>query len=321
METGEIRNPEERTRLIVREIMDGGVSQSRIALEAGMSTSMLSQWLKGDYQGDNTAAETKVQTWLSNRADKARLGARKDIGFIETPTAKKIISALSYAQTMHDLVLVYGAAGVGKTHSLKHYREMRPNVWIVTMSPDAGTFSAALEEIAYELNLRGLQGRSSARLKRDIAVRIEGTEGLLICDESQHLSVSALECIRSLHDATGIGLALVGNETVYARVTGGIRSAAFAQLFSRIGKRLHLTRPLKGDVEGVIDAWGLDGREERELLANIAATPGALRSVIKTLRLAGLMADGDDAPVSLKYLRAAWRDLSGATQHTIGENS
>ena len=78
---------------------------------------------------------------------------------------------------------------------------------------------------------------------RMIVQRLQGTKGLLIIDEAQHLSLLALESLRSIHDATACGLVLMGNESVYANLSGR-RSAEFAHLFSRVGMVLKLENPL-----------------------------------------------------------------------------
>jgi len=48
-------------------ISDGAVSQAQVAREAGVSTSALSQWMGGNYKGDNDALETKIEKWLRQR--------------------------------------------------------------------------------------------------------------------------------------------------------------------------------------------------------------------------------------------------------------
>jgi DNA transposition AAA+ family ATPase len=138
---------------------------------------------------------------------------------------------------------------------------------------------------------------------------MEGTHGLLIIDEAQHLSLSAIESIRSIHDKAEIGLVLCGNESVYARLTGGSRAATFAQLFSRIGKRLRLSQPSKADVTALVDAYGITGKDERQALIEISTRPGALRGVVKTLNLAAMLSSG--SPVDLQYITAAWKELGG----------
>ncbi|MFB9086111.1 AAA family ATPase [Erwinia tracheiphila] len=80
--------------------------------------------------------------------------------------------------------------------------------------------------------------RRAGQLGRAIRRKLRGTQGLLIIDEADHLDYPVLEELRILQEETGIGLALVGNHQVYARLTGGSsRSVDFARLFSRIAKK------------------------------------------------------------------------------------
>ncbi|MDH3997594.1 MAG: AAA family ATPase, partial [Desulfuromonadales bacterium] len=252
--------------------------------------------------------------WLKTRSQKAdfSLTLPDAPDWLETPSAKRIINVLSYSQLAGDIAVVYGGAGLGKTSTLKAYAEQHPNAWIVTMTAAHCGVAAALEEIAETLGLRGFPGRA-ARLQRELVRRFKGTAGLLIIDEAQHLNVNALEAIRSIHDATGIGLALCGNESVYARLTGGSRAATFAQLFSRLGKRLRLTRPTKADVLMIVQGFGVTDSQQTQALLEISRKPGGLRGVVKTLRLASMFAAGDERPLCLDDIRAAWQDLGGSS--------
>lgn len=288
------------------------ISQKTAAKEAGVSPGLLSSWLKGTYPGDNCAVEEKLRVWLDSRARRtlANLTMPAAPAWIETPSARRILSVLTFAQMAGDLGCIYGAAGLGKTATLRAYSGMNPNCWIVTMSPAHGGVAAALEEIAETIGLRGFPGRS-ARLQRELVRRLTGTGGLLVIDEAQHLNMRGLEAIRAIHDATDVGLVLCGNEAVFARLTGGSREATFAQLFSRLGKRLRLTKPTAGDIEALADHYSVTGQEERRLLAEIAGKPGALRGVVKTLRLASVFAAGKGQPLGVEHLRSAWRDLGG----------
>ena len=65
-------------------------------------------------------------------------------------------------------------------------------------------------------------------LSTRIRDRVEGSKGLIIFDEAQHLSEKAIEEIRSWYDRTGIGIVLQGNAAVLARLDGGTRRAVFA---------------------------------------------------------------------------------------------
>lgn len=288
------------------------LNQAQIAREAGISSAALSSWLKGTYKGDNRAVEEKLNRWLESRARSALTTATMPGApeWVDTPTGRRVKAVLGFAQAAGDLGCIYGGAGLGKTVSIRAYADANPNVWVVTMSPAHGGVSSALEEVAETLGMRGIPGRA-ARLHRELVGRLRNTGGLLVIDEAQHLNMRCLEAIRAIHDATGIGLVLCGNESVFARLTGGSREATFAQLFSRLGKRLRLARPLQGDIEALADAFDVRGSEERRVLAAIANKPGALRGVVKTLRLASVFAAGKNQPLGAEHLRAAWRDLGG----------
>jgi DNA transposition AAA+ family ATPase len=136
---------------------------------------------------------------------------------------------------------------------------------------------------------------------------------LLIVDEAQHLKLEAVEALRAIHDSTGVGLVLSGNESVYAKLTGGTRRAEFAQLFSRVGRRLRLDRPSPGDVAAILQAWRIEGIKERELCQQIASLPGGLRGLVNVLVDATTAAQAMGRAVDLKALRAAWSD-QGAMQ-------
>ena len=297
----------------LKSLLDSGeISQAQIARESGLTAPVLSSWLKDRYQGDNQAVSHKVKQWLAARQKKSEVSFvfPKAPVWMETPTARKIIDVLTYAQLAGDIAVIYGGAGLGKTCTLERYAEESPQVWIASMSPAHAGVAAALEEIAEVVGLRGFPGRA-ARLQRELSRRLKGTGGLLIIDEAQHLNINALEAIRTLHDSTGIGLALVGNEAVYARLTGGSRTATFAQLFSRIGKRLKLNKPSKEDVFIVAESFSVSGTKERQALVEISQKAGALRGVVKTLRLASMFAAGEETTLQFEHIQAAWRDLGG----------
>lgn len=291
---------------------DRSLTQAEIARQSGVHASRLNQWLKGNYAGDNEALEAELARWI-DAYNERRLRARalpEAPEWVETPSAQRVIAALGYAQLAGDITVIYGGAGLGKTTAIQHYRHNNPNVWIATMSPCTASVAPALEEVAGALGIEA--GGGAARMQRAIIRRLRGTMGLLIIDEAQHLAVQALDAMRALHDATGVGLALVGNEAVYARMTGGTRAAYLDRLFSRIGKRVRLTRATRDDVDAIIDAWGVDVHACRRTLHEIAARPGGLRGLTKVLRLASMFAAGAERPrMSCEDIRAAWRDLGG----------
>lgn len=301
-------------RRVSVEAEEYGLTQKQIVKESGVSpsgsTSAFNQWLKGRYAGDNASLEAKLWRWLEARRERRMSAASmpEPPEWVDTPTSKKVCAALSYAQMAGVMAAIYGGAGVGKTKSCEHYAAKTPNVWHVELAADAGGPSECLREICLVMGITP-SGNASA-LRREIVARAKGSNGLLIIDEAQFMKPRTLEIMRGIWRQGGIGVALVGNETVYIQLSGGRRAAEFAQLFSRISKRQRLNRPMSGDVNSLLDAWGISGQEERKLLTEIAGKPGLLRGMTETLRLASMFAGGKK--VKSEHIRAAWRDLGGA---------
>lgn len=289
-----------------------GMSQSKLAKESGINQARLSQWFAGKYPGKTDVVAQELTRWLNSVQIRAKATGRLAVApdWKATPTANQIVLGLRYAQSAGDIALIYGGAGVGKTCTAKRYQEENPNVWIATMTPSMNTVAACLERIAFAIGLPEVQP-SAVKTENAIVARLEETGGLLIVDEAQHLPVSGLDAIRSVHDATNIGLALMGNESVYARITGGSRQAHFAQLFSRVGFRIRLTTPSVLDVETIIAAWGVKEGKAQNICQEIAKQAGALRGLTKVLRLAKMMLAEGDSVLGLDHIQTAWAELGG----------
>lgn len=292
----------------VRGLIDAGeTTQARVAKEAGVSATTLSQVLSGTYAADPARVVERLAAWLSARDERRQAMLPPLPGFVPTPTASRILAALAYAQMAGDCAVIYGAAGVGKTMAIREYQATHPSVWVATMTPGHAGVTAALEEVAAAVGVKDCP-QSPARIHREVAARVAGTGGLLIVDEAQHLSVAALDALRSIHDAGGVGLALVGNDLVYTRMTGGSRAAYLDRLFSRIGKRLSIRRAQDADIEAVARAAGAEPWRE---VMEIGRQPGALRAAVKAIRLAQMMAMAAGETLAAAHVAAARRDLEG----------
>ena len=287
-----------------------GLSQAAAAREIGISDSALSQWLGGTYGGDTAAVGAKVARWLESRSEREGLSRTlpDPPGWVETPTAERITAGLGYAQLAGDITVVHGGAGLGKTITAERYASTRPSVWMATATAGSRALGPCLALAARACGLRPGH-RRIAQLETDITARIAGTSGLLVIDEAQHLSVRALESLRGIHDATGTGLALLGGNALYARMAGR-QSVQLAQLHSRVGKTVSLRAPVRGDVDALLQAWGVSVARLRSAALGIAAGPGGLRALGKAVRYAHLVAGGKKP--GARDLRAAWTDMGGA---------
>jgi len=283
-----------------------------VSRQVGIPYGTFSSWMGGTYKGRNAHLAEQTLHWLNGleAQDRTRALAPRAPAFVATPTAEAILATLEHAQHMPEMVVVTGAPGVGKTSTARWYAARSANVWMVTAEPTMSSPRALLDELAEPIGVTE-RGLSSQKLSRALGRRMTGSQGLVLIDEAQHLTSQTLDQLRMFHDQANIGIALLGNEQVYARLEGGTRAAQFAQLFSRVGMRLQRPRALKGDVEKLLDAWEVTGKEERAVLQAIAKRPGALRNLTKVLRMAHMLAGAEGAErLAEQHIRMAWERLS-----------
>lgn len=305
----------EETRASVRAIMAAeNQSQADIAKATGIPYGTFTGWLGGTYKGRNDKVAAEVHIWLTSREENRRnLSIVPRVPeFQMTPSARRFLDTLNFAQILPEISVIAGGAGIGKTTAAHYYDATHPNVWLCTMDPSTSSVNAMMQEICQVL---GVTEKSATKLARAIGAKVQGTDGLIIIDEAQHLSSAALDQLRSLFDRYGVGIALLGNESVYARLEGSTGARAnFAQLFSRIGVRVTQLKPKHQDMCTLIAAWGVTDKEEIKFLKAIGSKPGALRGMTKCLQLASMIAAGAQEPRALRHIRAAWEKLSSTAE-------
>lgn len=278
----------------------------QIALESGLSTGTISSFINDKYNGDNERVSQMLQRWLEKYYAVAELP--EPPRFVETQTVKQIWTSMRFASLTESIAVVCGNPGVGKTEAAREYRRTNNNVWMITITPSCASVLECLTELAFELGMNDAPRRKGP-LSRALRRRLEGTQGLVIIDEADHLGAEVLEELRLLQESTRTGLVLMGNHRVYSNMTGGNRTVEFARLFSRIAKRTAINKTKKADVKAIADAWQINGEKELELLQQIAQKPGALRILNHSLRLAAMTAHGKGERVNEDYLRQAFREL------------
>ncbi|WP_258020321.1 AAA family ATPase [Yersinia enterocolitica] len=254
----------------------------QIALESGLSTGTISSFINDKYNGDNERVSQILQRWLEKYHAVAELP--EPPRFVETQTVKQIWTSMRFASLTESIAVVCGNPGVGKTEAAREYRRTNNNVWMITITPSCASVLECLTELAFELGMNDAPRRKGP-LSRALRRRLEGTQGLVIIDEADHLGAEILEELRLLQESTRTGLVLMGNHRVYSNMTGGNRTVEFARLFSRIAKRTAINKTKKADVKAIADAWQINGENELELLQQIAQKPGALRILNHSLRL------------------------------------
>jgi DNA transposition AAA+ family ATPase len=185
--------------------------------------------------------------------------------FIATQEHRRFTEFARTVQRHRYIGLCYGPAGVGKTLSARRYAhwdlaEPLLLAWGPREPSDAKVYAAlarsrtvfytpavgaSLRELRSELER--LTTRVNACIDEHVqrgqpaqGISSSGGVGLLIIDEAERLSATALEYIRDRFDRTDIGLLLIGMPGMEKRL------ARYPQLYSRIGFA-HVYRPLQGE--------------------------------------------------------------------------
>jgi DNA transposition AAA+ family ATPase len=183
-------------------------------------------------------------------------------------------------------------------------RAQRNRVYLATMSPSTSGVATALAEVLAAMGEPDAKG-SPAILARRIRAKVKEHGALIILDEAQHLSVQAIEELRAIQDATGCGMALVGDERLAAVFDG----TAYAQLRRRIARRCPPVRTLDEDVRAVAAAWKVTAKDEVDFLRRVAKQPGALGGVANVIEMGTQLAALEEKPRDLGHMMSAWADL------------
>ncbi|WP_048648973.1 AAA family ATPase [Nitratireductor soli] len=297
-------------RLIDRVIETAGamsLSKRDVARKIGMAEGTFSQWFSGKYDGRLDTQNEKVSRWVNAIEETQDLAGAIPTSprFLKTRVSIDIIGTLTWAQKATDLVTITMGAGCGKTETCRHYRDTRPNVFMATMSPNTRTVHGMLTELSDKLDV---MVHNPARLGSAIGRRLERSDGdtLLIIDEAQNLVDDAINQLRHFVDNHKCGVALIGNDEIYGRFTKRKDGPSYAQLKSRVGRRLRMAKPPLEDLHAFIAAWGVTDPDCMKYLTGIGLKGGGLRQIDKTMKQARMEAAGRDEPLDVKHIRLAW---------------
>lgn len=285
-------------------------SWTELAKRINIPHGTLSQFGTGSYAGDNQRIADAIYRFRQHLASQAQVAAEAPIrpSYFETETSRQLCNMLRFAQAGRVVVAAMGA-GTSKTSSAEHYAACFPHVYLITLCPSSAGVANMQSEALAALGEPDAVG-TPQKLSRRIRDKVKGKGALMIFDEAQHASEKAIEEIRSWHDATGVGIALLGNVKVLQQLEGGSRAAAYAQLYSRVSLRLTRLVPTIGDVDAFADAWEIFDDAARLFLRRIGMLPGGLRGATFTVELAHMMARASGQMIGADHLQDAWAQLS-----------
>jgi DNA transposition AAA+ family ATPase len=140
--------------------------------------------------------------------------------FIETSRVMKFREAVSVVADTRKgqpgLMLAWGLAGRGKTMAAKEYTVQSENAIYVRVHEN-WTPRAMLAGICHELN--GMQPARVELAKQIIIEELDRSPRIILIDEADRLMIGNIEHLRDIHDETGAPIVLIGEPSIYGRVT------------------------------------------------------------------------------------------------------
>lgn len=287
----------EQARHELAEFMEqSGKTQAQIARETSLSTATVSQFLNGTYNGDNEKTAAALIKYLKVAQEQLRQTTTETF-YRDLRNTVISMGAADYAHKKREIVLLSGAAGAGKTTALKHYVEETTGVIFITANSCMTSASAILGAITEKM---GRTPKSKKQLlMKELVNALQGSNRLIIIDEADHLTFSALQALRNLNDEAGVGILLAGNDRIYNQMVCGVKSSEFDQLRTRIFARPKVCNEYTIDeIKGI---FGIDDLDSVKLLLEVAQAQ-SLRTARKMYNAAVELARMKKQPLRAAHL-------------------
>lgn len=286
-------------------LTSGEISQGTLAKQAGISGAALSAFLTDTYQGSvENVAKKLLPVLEANKAREAAVLTVKEPEIIETAVMKEIWFGLQYASDRNDIIVIYGAPGIGKTVTLEKYVKTNPTALFITATPNIRSGRDIMEEILEVLNKKA-DGRNKS-LEKSIINTLKNSNRMIIIDEAHFLRLDGLETLRRIYDATKCPVALVGNPKIMEIITEKNKTVT-GQFFSRSVRFALETKVSMDDVKGIVLQNGVNMEDEcLQELYRAANMIGSLRVMTKLFIFAWSIAIKNKQTIlSMKNIMAA----------------
>jgi DNA transposition AAA+ family ATPase len=296
------------------EMQKAGIEDRQIAVESHVSRAAVDGWKNGSRPKEVTEA---LSAWLTKIDDEI---VKLNGDFVMTPIAGRILRTFEQARTpksnegRRGVASIWGASGTGKSETAKWAARMDENVVYVQVDGECRTWTMLLKRVlAAKTGYAGYAGREEP-LRERVVREVQGG-GLIVFDHAHLLRLKIMEQLLVFPDEEGIALAFIGNTKGYK----ALMDAKLAQITSRIaGAQLFINMPDKDDVDALLEAWGISGRDERALCQQIGRQDGGLRYLDLTVREARKLAlVGGARQIDVRHLKlgamnaGCWIDVEG----------
>ena len=217
----------EKAEAIAKWLEGAGKSKAWLSKKSNIPNGTLSQILSGKYVSSPTRQLNQMQAVLA--VETARLSDGTP-GYVKGSVHKLLTVVCDRTRKHQNFGVISGHVGVGKSRFCVEYRETNPMTLLVEVSPNM-TPGVLMTELLEQLN--NIVPNGLDRKFRELVRILKGTNYLIVADEAENMSASALQHLRRIRDMAQVGVVLVGTE----KLTGLIKPqhGQFDQVRSRVG--------------------------------------------------------------------------------------
>lgn len=217
------------------QLLEGnGYTQKKVATKTGLSTAVISQYLKGVYNGNIANVEAALADLISREEERAKRREVKEC-FVKTQLAGMALGLISNTHMDSDIGVIYGPAGMGKSMVLREYAATNKGAILIEADPGY-TAKVLLQELCARLGVK--KTGNIHELSEECIQSLKGTGWVILVDEAELLPYRALEVLRRIHDRSGVAIVLAGMPRLLINLKGS--RGEFAQLYSRVGMALDI---------------------------------------------------------------------------------
>lgn len=253
---------------------ESGKNQAQIVKELGFSSALVSSFLSGKYASPHVQIP-KIMAYIEvNRKKKAAPTAPD---FAETSLSRLMEASIAYAHVQGQETVIYGDAGVGKTTVAKAYVAKEKLATYIFARPDCSSYTGVMSLVA---DAFGIRERITRNITNEFIKRMTGSGRVLIVDEAQFLNPISLNQLRILSEQCGIGIVLLGNESLYDK-TLGKKAIDMDQLRSRVCVPVHVGKEdiTFEDIKSIFGRYDM-GEDVLKLLYGVSSRNYGIRSAV-----------------------------------------
>ena len=281
------------------------LSDEQLGKRLGSNGTYVSRYRNNKFLGDISEFEGRAEQLLAREelmdGDEGKLS---DKGFCVEP----VNSFLNLVRNQRMMGVGYGPAGRGKSKACQLYAAAHKGTIYLHVNAWATGRDRVIDDIA---RIAGVRRAKSDKTMTDSLLRVlRDSDRLLIIDNAQRLTESGRKWLADFHDATRIGIALVGNPEIEEQFLRNDQHA------SRLGRCVDVTAitDAKTTVLHLLKSYLPDALEDKATQAEALAIlrledGGAARAVKMHLRLATKIREGSPQTTPAEAVKLARTQL------------